>query len=266
MTGQVPEGGVDWVKQSGLKPASEIDRQLAAGEITGAEARAAYQSLREELVRRDLQNRESPEVQQQLAEIEKAVAEKGEQSLSPAERAQRDYYAMLDEASATGTFDFDLYNQKLDEWVATYGDQRDLISASRAPLSPGEAELKQLRTELDTVGWFDSYDRGFQSMLRTNPDFKKNFGQYATYDDFETGMKQRIQDSYRRQYGTQYIDQDKINDTFFKILTDSGLMHSVNVVEAVTLFRNPELIPQIAKWYDLDAGELNILKELQATR
>ena len=262
-TGQVPEGAVDWLKNSGLKPASEIDRQLAAGEITGAEARAAYQALREELVRRDMQNRESPEVQKQLAEIEKAVAEKGEQSLSPAEKAQRDYYAMLDAANASGTFDFDLYNQKLDEWVAQYGDQRDLISASRAPLSPGEAELKELRTQLDSVGWFDSYDRGYQSILRNNPQVAAKFGQYQDYDSFEAGMKQRITDSLRRQYGTQYIDQDKVNDIFFDILVGEGIMQAVNVVEAVILYRNPSLMQPIQKWYDLDEGEMKILEEIR---
>jgi len=262
-TGQLPEDGVDWLKNSGLKPASEIDRQLAAGEITGAEARAAYQALREELVRRDMQNRESPEVQQQLAEIEKAVAEKGEQSLSPAEKAQRDYYAMLDAANTSGTFDFDLYNQKLDEWVAQYGDQRDLISASRAPLSPGEAELKELRTQLDSVGWFDSYDRGYQSILRNNPQVAAKFGQYQDYDSFEAGMKQRITDSLRRQYGTQYIDQDKVNDIFFDIMVGEGIMQAVNVVEAVILYRNPNLMQPIQKWYDLDEGEMKVLEEIR---
>jgi hypothetical protein len=258
--------GGGWTKEAGVLPASEIDRRLAAGEMTGAEAREAYGKLRENLALLAAGRRATPEVQEELAKIE-AKRAKDASSLTPQEQATTAYYDILDQSkNPDGTFNFDLYNQKLDEWVATYGDQRDLISASREPLSAGEAELKALRTELDTVGWFDSYDNGYERMKRLSPEFNTVAAQYATYDDFEAGVKQRITDSLRRQTGTQYIDQDQVNELYFNVIGNFGLMKAINVIEASILAQNPALIPQLQKWYDLDEGELKILKEMQAVR
>jgi hypothetical protein len=258
--------GGGWTKEAGVLPASEIDRRLASGEMTGAEARAAYGKLRENLALLAAGRRATPEVQEELAKIE-AKRAKDASSLTPQEQATTAYYDILDQSkNPDGTFNFDLYNQKLDEWVSTYGDQRDLISASREPLSAGEAELKALRTELDTVGWFESYDSGYERMKRLSPEFGQLAQPYATYDDFEAGVKQRITDSLRRQTGTQYIDQDQVNELYFNVIGNLGLMKAINVIEASILAQNPALIPQLQKWYDLDEGELKILKEMQAVR
>jgi hypothetical protein len=244
----VPEGGVDWLKQNELKSAAEIDRMLAAGEIDGPTAREMYGKLREELIDRDFHNREDPKVQEQIAEIEKIVAEKGEGKLTEAQRVQRDYYAILDEANASGTFDFDLYNQRLDEWIAENGDKRDLISSSRAPLSPQEAELKDLRVQLNNVGWFDANESAYQLAIQANP----TLAQIApTYAEAEAKVKAIAQQALQTQSAGRPIDPDALDNAWYKFQQNTGLINAVMAAQVATIVKDPSILPGLQKWYDL---------------
>lgn len=162
-------GGADWMTAFGLKPAAQLDAELASGTITGKEYRESIDALTDALWQRSVTRKENPAYVKEQAAIGGKKYEPG----SPDE-ARNVYYEMTSNKGS-----YEEYEKALAEWQALYPQYtKQQIAPSAEPLSPGHAELKAARQQLQP--YFDVRDQGWQMIQAADPALR----QYPSFDDY----------------------------------------------------------------------------------
>lgn len=154
----------------GQDGAIDIDSRLAAGEITGEQARIAYDDLMSALAIESRTRYRDPEVEAVLKDIP-------ERDLDPLEKARASYYRDVVDASEVGQdkLDFDRYADNLARWEAANPDFTKEQVAPARPLSRFHAELQQDRITLKP--YREAQDAAWQEVQKSVPEM-------AGYDSF----------------------------------------------------------------------------------
>jgi hypothetical protein len=223
--------------------ARSIDAQVAS--IGGRRARAMYDQLEQEMYRRAQQRMEDPAVQAEIARLEK-LRQGG--TLSPADQAALDYYAIFDRPGMkdplTGGLDFDAYNAALTEWAAKWPQYSKEDSSPSKPLSPGHAELKEARKALAPY-WQaeeEAYQLGKKLLNELPPgDGRRLVFSYSSLDDF----RRDVEGVLRR----EGYPEGQIPGLRSQIEKNMGLTNLIEAYRKATIALDPALIVPLDKWY-----------------
>ena len=225
--------------------ASNVDTRLAAKEFSGQEARRTYDSLQRDLA---------------TERLESDFKDKKYKDMTDAEKAAFDYYSIFTEEGLedpdTNEFQYDVYHQRLAEWEAKWPQYTKEEVAPTKPLSEGHAEMLAAREKVGETGFLDAYDTAYAKLKTASADFAKITEDYETLDAFRDAFKQKARNA-------GVTDEDQISDLLFKVENNLGFTKIVNIVQALVLDKNPQIVADLVKWYDLDPGELKILAELR---
>src|SRR3990167_16149 len=112
------------------------------------------------------------------------------------------------------------------------------------------------REKVGETGFLDAYDTAYAKLKTASADFAKITEDYETLDAFRDAFKQKARNA-------GVTDEDQISDLLFKVENNLGFTKIVNIVQALVLDKNPQIVADLVKWYDLDPGELKILAELR---
>lgn len=264
----VSEDGAKWMearkvrladgREVPLLPAHEVDRLLASGEISGADARAYYKAAREALRETSAYLRDNDAVQAELADLDKK-RKSSKEELTYQQQATADYYSIFDKPGLTnkdGTFNYDLFEEEVAKFEKKYGEGVvEKISPSAIPLSSGEQRYRDDSAFIAETGWFDAYDKGFE-LAKQSKTYGPQLAEFKTHADFVAEVT--------KEGKLAGYSQQQIEDAIFELETKFGITKAVNVIQADTLRTGGDpLVEALQRWgYALNAGELRMLKQL----
>ena len=210
-----------------------IDTRLAAGELTGYEARKAYDEAVKELsIARQAREKLLPERKETTATTE-------------ADRAERDYYAIFDKEgieNADGTLNYRAYDKALQEWQAKYPDYSKSDVSPAKPLSPGHAELIAGREEARP--YFELQDKAFEKAKKEQPEL---YGDFESVEDFKAAEKAIWLKQGMTPEQADRIAQTMIDATLVDAKIDSIFYLFENPAQAAFLVKYGYYVPSAIK-------------------
>src|SRR3990167_9539744 len=171
-----------------------IDEQLKTGAMSGPDARRAYDQLVQQMAQANDTRRQLPEIKEGLDSFTT------DKNLTPAQQAQRDYFAIFDAEGVKkqdGSLDFNRYDEEIGKWQEKYPDLAKTDVSPGTFLSPEHERQEAASKRLSEAGFWDSQDKAFTlaKKLSSLPDAapeQKILTKFDNVDDLRTTIEAQL--------------------------------------------------------------------------